>query len=385
MIPGALAPVFATDLPLHQSLPEIQHFSLGVQRELWDKSVLSVSYVGTLGRHLQMIQNINQVPVGAGFEKVPSLAGTPGCDAAGNCNVQYILMNTLEPATFFAPYRGYTQINEAVAAANSNYNSLQVDFRHNVGHNLLLQVFYTWSHALDDVFGGGGTGTQSTGIDDFDAKRWYGNSSLNQAQVLSMNYVYALPFFAHSNRFARAVLGGWQLSGVATFSEGPPLTFTCGLAGMASGIGGNVLCNGIGDFNVKKGVVDDPEFGPTPTWFDPGTIGQITIPQLAANNEPGMFGYLGKNVLRGPGRNNWDMGLTRNFALPWFNSESSTLQFRWETFNTFNHPQWSGINLFCSPVTAPGQPCNGPNNIGNGEVSSDFGPRVMQLGLRLVF
>jgi hypothetical protein len=154
---------------------------------------------------------------------------------------------------------------------------------------------------------------------------------------------------------------------------------------MASGVGGNVLCNGLGNFNVKKGVVNDPEFGPTPTWFDPATIGQITIPQLAANNEPGMFGYLGKNPLRGPGRNNWDMGLTKNFALPWFGNESSRLQFRWETFNTFNHPQWSGVNLFCSSVTAPGQPCNGPNNIGNGQVSSDFGPRVMQLGLRLVF
>jgi hypothetical protein len=386
VVPGALAPVFATDLPLHQSLPQIQHFSLGVQRELWDKSVLSVSYVGTLGRHLQMIQNINQIPVGAGIQNVPALAGTPGCDAAGNCDVQHILINSLEAPTFFAPYRGYTQINEAVASANSNYNSLQIDFRHNVGHNLLLQVFYTWSHALDDVFGGGGTGTHSAGINDYDAKRWYGNSSINQAQVFGMNYVYTLPFFTHSNNgFARTVLGGWQLSGVTTFSYGPPLSFTCGIAGMASGVGGNVLCNGLGNFDVKKGVVNDPEFGPTPTWFDPATIGQITIPQLAANNEPGMFGYLGKNPLRGPGRNNWDMGLTKNFALPWFGNESSRLQFRWETFNTFNHPQWSGVNLFCSSVTAPGQPCNGPNNIGNGQVSSDFGPRVMQLGLRLVF
>src|SRR5271157_5400017 len=94
------------------------------------------------------------------------------CDAAGNCDVQYILINTLESPTFFAPYRGYTAINEAVAEANSNYNSLQVDFRHNVGHNLLLQIFYTWSHALDNVFGGGGSGTQSTGINDYDPRRW---------------------------------------------------------------------------------------------------------------------------------------------------------------------------------------------------------------------
>jgi hypothetical protein len=114
---------------------------------------------------------------------------------------------------------------------------------------------------------------------------------------------------------------------------------------MSSGVGGNVLCNRIGDFRVKKGVVNDPEFGPTRTWFDPSTIGQITVAQLAANNEPGMFGDLRKNPITGPGRNNWDIGLTKNFELPWFNSEHSTLQFRWETFNTFNHPQWSAVNV----------------------------------------
>jgi len=386
IIPGAIPPVFATDLLTHQFLPQIQHFSLGVQRELLDKSVLNISYVGTLGRHLQRIRNINQVPVGAGIQNVPALAGTPGCDAAGNCDVQQILINALEPAIFFAPYRGFTAINNAEAEANSNYNSLQIDFRHNVGHGLTLQAFYTWSHTLDDVFGGGGTSTQSTGINDNDPKRWYGTSSINQAQAFSMNYVYALPFFARaSSRLARSVLGGWQLSGVTTFSLGPPLNFTCGIAGMSSGVGGNVLCNRIGDFRVKKGVVNDPEFGPTRTWFDPSTIGQITVAQLAADNDPGMFGDLRKNPITGPGRNNWDIGLTKNFELPWFNKEHSTLQFRWETFNTFNHPQWSSVNIFCSSVTAPGQPCNGPDNIGNGEVSNDFGPRVMQIGLKFAF
>jgi len=98
-----------------------------------------------------------------------------------------------------------------------------------------------------------------------------------------------------------------------------------------------------------------------------------------------MFGYMGKYAMTGPGRNNWDFGLTKNFALPWFHGERSNLQFRWETFNTFNHPQWNGISLFCTSTTAPGQPCNGANNIGNAEVSSAYNPRIMQLGLRFVF
>jgi len=87
----------------------------------------------------------------------------------------------------------------------------------------------------------------------------------------------------------------------------------------------------------------------------------------------------------GPGRNNWDMGVTKNFYLPWFNGERSKLQFRWETFNTFNHPQWNGVAVFCSSVTAPGEPCNGSNNVGNGEVAGACNPRIMHLGLRREF
>ncbi|HTV55322.1 MAG TPA: carboxypeptidase-like regulatory domain-containing protein [Terriglobia bacterium] len=386
IVPGALAPVSLSSQPLHQGLPQIQQFSLGVQHELPGNNFLSVSYVGTLGRFLQQVLNVNQVPVGVGVKSAPELAGIPGCDLAGNCNVQSVLMNTEEPAAFFAPYRGYTTIDQMQATGNSNYNSLQVNFRHNVGRGLMFQTVYTWSHTLDDLLGGGGTGNFSNGVNDYDMSRWYGTSALNQAQALEMNYIYQLPFFAHaSHPFVRTALGGWELSGVTTFETGPPITLTCGISGMASGIGGNVMCNSLGKVGVDKGITQDPQFGPTPTWFNPAAIGQITVPQLAANNEPGMFGYMGKYPITGPGRNDWDLALLKNFSLPWLNGENSNLQFRLETYNTFNHPQWSTVSLFCSGLTAPGQPCNGANNIGNGEVSGDYPPRVLLLALHFTF
>src|SRR5205823_5467074 len=55
---------------------------------------------------------------------------------------------------------------------------------------------------------------------------------------------------------------------VTTFSTGTPLGLTCGISGLASGVGGNVMCNSLGKVAVKKGVTIDPQFGPTPTWFD---------------------------------------------------------------------------------------------------------------------
>jgi len=181
-------------------------------------------------------------------------------------------------------------------------------------------------------------------------------------------------------------LGGWEISGITSFLTGTPLDFNCGIAGLSSGVGGPVRCNSLGPLTVQKGVTDDPQFGPTPTWFNPSVIGQITIPQLAANGEPGMFGYMGRNVLTGPGRNNWDLALLKNIPAPWLGSEKSSVQLRVESFNTFNHPQWNGVNIGCGSQTPAGQPCSGnQNNLGNGEVNSAWPARILQLGLKFIF
>src|SRR5208337_512724 len=99
-----------------------------------------------------------------------------------------------------------------------------------------------------------------------------------------------------------------------------------------------------------------------------------------------------RNVLTGPGRNNWDLALHKEFRLPWWGKEGSILQFRWETFNTFNHTQWNGFNSGCSgaPNTdgtpAFGRPCGGTQyNLGNGEVNSAWDPRIMQFALKFIF
>jgi hypothetical protein len=105
---------------------------------------------------------------------------------------------------------------------------------------------------------------------------------------------------------------------------------------------------------------------------------------MYANGEPGMFGNMGRNILTGPGRNNWDMALQKNISTPWFKGEHGTLQFRLETFNTFNHPQWMYVNNGCPGATGFGLPCN-LNTTTPGEVNSTWGPRNMQLGLKFIF
>jgi hypothetical protein len=94
---------------------------------------------------------------------------------------------------------------------------------------------------------------------------------------------------------------------------------------------------------------------------------------------------MGKNVMAGPGRDNWDLAILKNFQLPWIHGEHSSMQFRAESFNTFNHPQWTAVNFSCSSLTAPGAPCNGPEDVGNGEVTAAASPRILQLGLKYIF
>ncbi|MGH9449647.1 MAG: carboxypeptidase regulatory-like domain-containing protein [Terriglobia bacterium] len=405
IVQGALSPFSSLfTVPPSETYPTVQQFSFGAQHMFPGDNLLSVSYVGSIGRHLTRIQNQNQVPVGVGVENAPALANTfavngltnnPNpvqmCDASGNCNVQEMLANNVAPPDYFVPYRGYTQIGYNPLSANSNYNSLQVSFRHALGHGLSFQSAYTWSHALDDTSGDG----ISSNVDDSNLRRWYGNSRDNRSQMLVMNYVYNSPFFAHStNAFARQVLGGWILSGITTFYTGTPISTygVCGVTGFSSGVGENVQCNTDGPLKIKKSVFDDPQFGPTVTWYDPNVLIEPQASQFSANGEAGMFGYLGRNALTGPGRNDWDIALLKDFSAPWFNGEHSTLQFRLETFNTFNHTQWNGVSFACSGVpnndgsSAFGRPCGGTvYNLGNGEVNSTWSPRVVQLALKFIF
>jgi hypothetical protein len=246
-----------------------------------------------------------------------------------------------------------------------------------------FQAAYTWAHAIDDS----SDGSSLYGVDDWnDNGRWRTNSDFDRRQTLMLNYVYALPFFKNnSSHLVRNGLGGWQLSGITSFFTGIPSQFTCTETGYATGIGTSSMCNPVGSFGVAKHVVNDPQWGPNVAWFNPGAIAMPNLSQLNADGSPGMFGYLARNALMGPGRNDWDIALMKNFQMPWFGGEHSNLQFRWETFNTFNHTQYEYIQAGCSGKTPFGGPCNDSNNIGNGEVTGTWNPRQMQFGLKFSF
>jgi len=352
---------------------------------------VSIGYVGAVGRHLARAQDINEInPLNAsGTFHAPGLAGQTynnggACDASGNCtNVQNILIYDAEPNVFFRPYQGYTQIAMKQNTAVSSYNSLQATLRHSFSHGLTLQSAYTWSHAIDDSTS---TYVYNFGaIDDYNLSRWKATGDINRFQILQTNFVYALPMFKNAaNAFERQALGGWQVSGIVSFFGGEPVDMNCGVNGYSSGIGGGYRCDVVGKVAPTKGSFNDPTYGPTMQWWNPAVITQPQLAELYANGEPNMFGNMGRNMLTGPGRNNWDMALEKNFNLPWFKGEHSTLQFRLETFNTFNHTQYKYFNTGCSGNNTFGESC-ADNSTSPGEVNGAWDPRLVQLGLKFLF
>jgi len=387
---AGIGPAGIQAIPYFQKNPAVSQFNFNIQHEFRGNNLLTVAYVGTLARHLDTNRNANQVIIPVGTMNVPALAGSDSCDAAGNCDVQNRLISDPGSVDYFRYYQGFGNIRYKQFTAASSYHSLQANFRHTTGYGLTLQASYTWSHMIDNST----SAYQMTSVDEnFNMNRWKGNSDLNRTHVVMLNYIYDLPFFKNStNAFLKQSLGGWRVSGITSFFTGLPTDFDCGVEGYSTGIGGSYKCNTLGPLKINKSTYNDPEFGPMVRWYDPSVTAQPTLDQLNANGQSGMFGYMGRNVLTGPGRNNWDLALFKEIQFPWFKGEHSTLQFRLETFNSFNHPQWKYVNTGCSGAPnedgspAFGRNCGGDQyNPSNGVVNEAWSPRQIQLGMKFLF
>ncbi|HWA93847.1 MAG TPA: TonB-dependent receptor [Terracidiphilus sp.] len=182
-----------------------------------------------------------------------------------------------------------------------------------------------------------------------------GRSPNDFTHILTVNSVYELPigrgrtFLSDINRFADLAIGGWELSGIYSYTSGSPLTFD--VPGATLGNGYDTRPNLVGSLSVS-----DP--GPN-GWFNPDAL---SAPDLYTYGDSGM------GVINGPATKGLDMGLLKNF----FITENKYFQFRWEIFNAPNF-----VN-FGNPNTSIGQSTTG-------QIFSAGAPREIQLGLKFIF
>ena len=233
----------------HLPYARAQEFSLGFQRELKGSNRLAINYVGTILKHDPRNLSINRIHIGTNTVNVPALAGTTDCDSSGNCDVQSSLINQKHSINFFRPYQGYSGISEYENSASSNYQALQAELRHQVGHGLTLEAAYTYSKWMDDSDNAG----YDPNVNDDNLRRYWAPSSYNRTHVLMLQYVYDLPFLKNaSNHYVKNAFGGWQFTGVTSFYTGLPVNMTCSESGYGNGTGSNNMCNSLGPVKIAK-------------------------------------------------------------------------------------------------------------------------------------
>jgi hypothetical protein len=314
--------------------PRVMSFNLGVQRELPGSILADVGYVGTLARNLSWRTiNLNQLQQGARLNAPQS-----------NMNV-----NALRP------YLGYGNINLNENGDSSNYNSLQVSVKRRQASGLSYGVSYTFSRTLDSSSG--------TPQDSYNAGPDYGLSSIHRKHALNFNYVYELPFLRkHPMALLRETLGGWEISGITSFQSGAPLSVTVPTDVARIGVSSS-----------RATVIGNPTLDPgqrtLTRWFNTEAF---LPPELMIQ---GRFGNSGRNILIGPGFNEWDIALLKNFRL----QEKRGIQFRAESFNTWNHASFTGLNTTVRFDSA-GKPTQS-----YGAVTSSGPGRILSFGLKLLF
>ena len=314
--------------------PYVQQWMMGVQYSFTNNDLLDISYVGNHGVHvLSQYLEWNELPTSdlALGNQLNQMVPNPffGHITASGCGLNN---PTIQEGQLLRPFPEYCSVTEAPpAVGSSTYNALQATFTHRWHSGLELNVSYTYSKFMDNVQGASGWAFPGSGSSvrnsyDLAAERSVDASDLTHSLVI--NYNYELPFGkgkqfgADWNRATNAVLGGWQWSGIFTAHTGLPLSI-------------NPAQNNTGGFgfnqrpNIVPGVSLTPQNQSINDWINPAAFAQPAA--FTFGNAPRFL-----SDLRAPGFVNWDMGLQK-----WWNiTETKRLQFRFELYNTFNHPNF---------------------------------------------
>jgi hypothetical protein len=364
---GLLFPLNTTAIPQKAIWPYVQQWHLDVQHEVWFKTIVQVSYVGSKGTHLTDETDINQLqPTPASAN--PFEPGQPITAAICNSGVVNGVTLTGQAAINlnvacnsapnpYRPYSGLANITNLEDQANSSYNAMQVSVRRSLGR-LQTSIAYTFSHSLDDSSDRYDTGF----VNSYDLRANHASSNFDQRHLLNISYVYDLPFLTKPGRLHN-LAGGWQITGITTFQTGTPFSVTNALAypdnaGVGNGVGTTSRADVVGNaWAVPSNTNVSGETGPL--LFNPAAF---AAPQGLT------FGDSGRNYLNNPQRTQFDMGLFKHFPV----LESRAVEFRAEAYNVFNHTQWSGVN-------------NALGGSGFLLPSGAHNPRILQLALKFLF
>lgn len=312
---------------IHAPQSYIEQATFSVEHQFGDNILVSAGYNGTFGHHLMAPYNINQ---GA-------------------------LLNPANPLPLDQrrPYPFFSDILLQSNSGNSTYNALNVGFHKRYSHGLDVMASYTWSKSMDMFSSNSGGWENQNAL----CRRCdYAPSDFNRASYFRIGYIWELPFgpgraFLNQST-AGKILGNWRWSGITEFLSGTPLnmgmpTYWPNVAAVFTTARPDRVCGG---------TLSNPTMA---RFFDTSCF---IKPPLNT------FGNSARNVINGPGAQDWDMSLARQFSL----TERVHLDFRGEFFSVFNHQNW-------------GYPDTGVTDPNFGRIFGKSGQRVIEVGATLSF
>ena len=308
---------------VHNQLPYAMQYNLTIQRQLSGSMVLSVGYVGNLGRKMLSISEANpgNSALCLSLQGSGVMAGTLQCG------------KFLEDQTFTRPDGSFVSGTRSPFGhnfgtsfyegnwANSDYNSLQVSLERRAGNSTFL-FGYTWSKSMDN----GSFFNDRINFANHALSRSLSNFDVTHNFVGS--YTYTIPFDRAFSNLPKRLVKGWEIAGITRFATGLPVSLLGSYDQALTGTSGLDMPN----FSGTLQYAGDPRNNGHIWMTDSG----FSLPDL------GHFGTAPRRFFHGPGFNNWNLALHKETQI----RENMVLQIRAEFFNTFNHAQFSNPNGF---------------------------------------
>ena len=325
--------------------PYSENVQLTVEREFPSRMVARFGYVGVFARHNQATIEGNP-ETQAGHD---ACLADPVCSTTANRPLQSQLYPTHTQYGYPDPINNngknlndFTSMGFISSLSSSSYHSLQLSLDKGLSHGLELQASYTFSHSLDDASsfeGSGFGGTNGRGYNQFVKGLNYGNSTFDARHRFVIAPIYVVPFKRGGSTWSlyNLLLSGWQFSGIATFATGQPFDIAYSTNSQSSSL--SLWCSSRLSFYtcpdvpnqiapLVKGELRAPVNNKS-TFFFPASFAPETL---------GNFGNVTRNKYHGPGINNTNFIIAKNFALSGDGVRS--LQIRMESDNVFNHTQF---------------------------------------------
>jgi hypothetical protein len=376
-------------VPLHWVAGTTQQWNFTLQREIGRDWFMEVGYVGTKGTRLRSTYDPNQAGVASVQDPITipikaTVAGATPCPPSNvvgtNCE---IIDTTVENASARAPYQGMApaDFEEFAPNSDSHYNALQATLAHRFSRGLYFQSAYTWSKSIDDVstasvafvtrVNNQTDPLASRGLSDFDRRHRFVASA-----------VYQFPFFANGNTVERAVLGGWETSGVVTLQSGTPFSIFDPAGGSAYALASpSSTATFVPGFACANAASSGSVFSRLGNWVNAAAFQPDPLaPTLSSGkaSDATLYGNTPRNCIIGPSQKNVDLTLGKAFRL----GERQALRFHADFFNLFNHPSFANPTL----VNDDGGAVGSTPGSGAAPITSTVGtPRLIQFSLKYSF